>query len=690
MKLPLVAGGLLAVATTLSPAVLACDSCYGPIEGHASKHVRVVKRMQPGALDARYGPTRPLQWGQLNVLHTSDTHGWLSGHIKEANYGADWGDYVSFVSSMKSTAESLGVDLLLVDSGDLHDGTGLSDSTTPNGEISNEIFVKQTKYDLLTIGNHELYASEVAYQTFNNFSRAWGDKYLTSNVEIMNPETQEWEHVGKTHKYFTTKHGLRIMAFGVLFDFSANTNASRITKAADMVKQDWFQQAIHHPEPIDVFLVLGHNSARPGRQASTMKTVYSAIREAHPNTPIQIFGGHSHMRDFVVYDQSSTASESGRYCESLGWFSMSGFNSSTSGFTGPLNPKGVPNPNRTATRGERNTPPFLYSRRYLDWNRLTFDYHAPGSQFLHNSIAHSHPNLISSPSASNTSFQLKQQGAQVSSSITSYRQQLGLGKVYGCVPQTFWVTGVPFMAPNSMYTFLADAMAHQIVNPKRAKIPRVHISNTGMARFDLHKGPFTMDDSYITSPFPSLVVYIPEVPWEKAKGVLERMNKKGAGQGRRVEYNTTSTGAPKKVLGKREEIMGVPVGNGGGRKQEVLEVGYTTEDDFGVDGDDTVHEKIAKYEIPGYFGTTAGFPEWKKGGRKGRKQEPRVVDLVFNDFINDDLLAALGGNYTAEDIKFYMEPSNYTLRDFLVPYVEQNWQEGMPRCEISGLRPIVG
>ncbi|KAK0748587.1 hypothetical protein B0T21DRAFT_25171 [Apiosordaria backusii] len=70
MKLSRVLGRLSAAATLSPLAVLACDSCYGPIDEHASKHVRVVKRMQPGALDARYGPTRPLQWGQLNVLHT--------------------------------------------------------------------------------------------------------------------------------------------------------------------------------------------------------------------------------------------------------------------------------------------------------------------------------------------------------------------------------------------------------------------------------------------------------------------------------------------------------------------------------------------------------------------------------------------------------------------------------------------
>jgi hypothetical protein len=34
------------------------------------ERVRHVKRIQPGAQDAAYGPTQPLEWGQLNVLHT--------------------------------------------------------------------------------------------------------------------------------------------------------------------------------------------------------------------------------------------------------------------------------------------------------------------------------------------------------------------------------------------------------------------------------------------------------------------------------------------------------------------------------------------------------------------------------------------------------------------------------------------
>jgi len=55
--------------------------------------------------------------GQLNFLHTTDTHGWLEGHLKEKNYGADWGDYVSFVKDMRKKAKAYDVDLLLVDTG---------------------------------------------------------------------------------------------------------------------------------------------------------------------------------------------------------------------------------------------------------------------------------------------------------------------------------------------------------------------------------------------------------------------------------------------------------------------------------------------------------------------------------------------------------------------------------------------
>ena len=92
------------------------------------------KRMQPGALPTLPQQIKDLHWGQVNIISTTDTHGWLAGHLLDENYSADYGDFADFVRKMKSKADALGVDLLLVDSGDLHDGTGFGDATTPNGK----------------------------------------------------------------------------------------------------------------------------------------------------------------------------------------------------------------------------------------------------------------------------------------------------------------------------------------------------------------------------------------------------------------------------------------------------------------------------------------------------------------------------------------------------------------------------
>lgn len=165
------------------------------------------------------------------------------------------------------------------------------------------------------------------------------------------------------------------MAFGVLFDFTGNSNASVITTAADMVKESWFLNAVNHKN-VDAYVVIGHNPVRPSNSGNTLKTVYNAIRAIKPDTPIQMFGGHTHIRDFAVYDDKSVALESGRYCETLGWLSMSGIKSTH--YRGKANPKGVPNPSMAAKKvgtttasgalaSATGTSNMTFFRRYLDW-----------------------------------------------------------------------------------------------------------------------------------------------------------------------------------------------------------------------------------------------------------------------------------------------------------------------------------
>ena len=108
-----------AAIASLAVPTLACGgdhSCYGPLKDDVVL-TRNVRRMQPDAQNATTGPKKPLEWGQINFLQTTDTHGWLEGHLKEQNFGADWGDFVSFTKRMRQKARKLGVDLLLVDTG---------------------------------------------------------------------------------------------------------------------------------------------------------------------------------------------------------------------------------------------------------------------------------------------------------------------------------------------------------------------------------------------------------------------------------------------------------------------------------------------------------------------------------------------------------------------------------------------
>ncbi|KAI9789563.1 MAG: hypothetical protein M1816_005970 [Peltula sp. TS41687] len=636
---------------------------------------RHVRRMQPEALNASTGPRGPLAWGQINFLHTTDTHGWLEGHLKEENYGADWGDFVGFTRQMRSLAKQYKVDLLLVDTGDLHDGNGLSDATTPNGNVSNAIF-ERLDYDILTIGNHELYVTEIAYETFNNFSKAYGDKYVTSNVEIRNPSTGQWEYIGSKYRYFKTPNGLHIMAFGVLFDFTGNSNVSRVTKAADLVKQQWFLDAINYEKPIDLFVVAGHNPVDPTAPSSTLDIVQQTIRKARPDVPIQLFGGHTHIRDFVVYDSSSTGLESGQYCETVGWVSISGIK--TKSYNGNRLPPGVPHPTQPAIAVSNSTnstqsmngsygaaSSLRYFRRYLDWNTRTFAYHAPGSQDL----------AI---------------GAQVSAEISDARRRLNLTALYGCAPRTWCQYCQPFEAPGNIFSLVETALSAVVVNESRADIPRLIITNTGHIRFSLVQGPFTYDDSFIVSPFLDAFQYLPNVPYSLASQVINILN------------NRRSTGTSKKrslttpdfqftPLTLQDSCVDPPISHNhlsarsyaGGRiirrQSTELTPGYTTKDDFGSDGDDTPHSFVQLYAQPAYVQANGSLPS-------PGSAPPQTVDLVFLDYVARDVLAALksigAANYTLADVEYYLDPS-FTTNSYLPAYARREWQGNVPDCPVG-------
>ena len=96
--------------------------------------------------------------------------------------------------------------------------------------------------------------------------------------------------------------------------------------------------------------------------------------------------------------------------------------------------------------------------------------------------------------------------------------------------------------------------------------------------------------------------------------------------------------------------------------------GYTTHDDAGADGDDTIHSKIAFYSVPNCVQSTVGFKA------NNKDEEPQKVDLMYNEFIQKWVLMALqyiGQMYTSDDTQVYAQGKSFT--DIMTEWVEENW-----------------
>ena len=212
--------------------------------------------------------------------------------------------------------------------------------------------------------------------------------------------------------------------------------------------------------------------------------VFNAVRAAHPTTPILIFGGHTHIRDCNQPDGRSMALESGRYMETLGWLSMK-FDDDTS----------------------KN---LTFSRRYLDPNRLTYEFHT---------------------SKTSNHFDTYE-GKQITRRLQDLASSFDLSYQYGVAPHDFTMTRVPYTSENSVLSLLINKAAPTAlsINNTRANNPRLVITNSGSLRFDIYSGPFTKNDQLTTSPFTNAFVYIPGVPAGIANQAFSALNKAGEGK----------------------------------------------------------------------------------------------------------------------------------------------------------------
>jgi hypothetical protein len=585
---------------------------------------------------------RDLRWGQLNFLHTTDTHGWHGGHLQESQYSADWGDYISFTHHMRKRADEEGRDLLLVDTGDRVEGNGLYDASDPKGKYYFDIYREQD-LDIICSGNHELYVASTADAEHQRTVPTFKSNYVASNLDYIDPKSGKRMPMARRYKKFQTKNQkLEIVAFGFLFDFNGNANNTVVQPVRDTIREEWFQQAIR--EKPDIFVVIGHVGVR----MQELRDIYTAIRTQNWHTPIAIFGGHAHVRDAVKFDDKAFAIASGRYMETIGWMSIDGVASK-------------------AAAENKVSSPVSFSRRYID-NNLLGMYHHSGLD--KEAFATEH-------------------GRNVTSMIASARKELDLDYAYGCAPRDLWMSRAPYPSDGSIYSWLErEVLPDVVVTGERKENARLGIVNTGAIRFDIFKGAFTTDTTFIVSPFLSSFAYIPDVPYSVAKNVIRVLNNAGPILDTAATKMDDSEPLDSRLMGIPERFASnehlrrkqarphsvLPAVNDGAQRplvtdgsdgKPVLVGGYTTVDDFGDDGDDAVHSPINFYNLPNCIQAEINFPS---------QGHPDTVDLVFIDFIQPWVLLALrfsGSNYSATDVASYRDGS---FTDLMAGWIKENWK----------------
>ena len=427
-----------------------------------------------------------------------------------------------------------------------------------------------------------------------------------------------------------------------------NANNTIVQPVEQTIQEKWFQQAIRDRE-VYLFLVAGNIPLR----SPEFDLIFKSIRSQQWDVPIQLFGGHTHIRDYAKYDSKAYGLESGRYLETIGFMSISGLSTGAKKRGSPAFPG-----------AEASTVAPKFSRRYIDNNLYSF---------------HHHTSL-------NSSTFPTEHGRNVSSAIASARKILELDKPLGCAPKDLWTNRAPYPSDHSIFTWLQDKVFPDMVEDhQRKEIPRLVLINTGALRFDIFEGLFSVDTTYTVSPFNNGFRFIKDVPFKIAKKLLTVLNQEvQLAQGQhelraKMPVASNSAGTASRWHEAQRPLHSIPAEQVPLSGPEIgyleLTPGYTTTDDAGKDGDDTLHAAITFYKVPNCIESRIGFPTSSQSRSMNAIEDPDTVDLVYVDFIQPYILIALkflGSDLAEADTDIYLEGS--TITSVIADWVQQNWK----------------
>eukprot|EP00802_Teleaulax_amphioxeia_P008441 Tamp_08450.p1 GENE.Tamp_08450~~Tamp_08450.p1 ORF type:complete len:541 (-),score=151.44 Tamp_08450:702-2324(-) len=406
------------------------------------QHGRRGRQGRAAAAKADAGVASFVLENDVNIVHLTDVHSWLSGHLHEPADEADYPDVLAFFQQLEAMAHAQGKDLFLFNSGDIVDGTGLAGATAIDGQGILPI-IRQMPFAAITCGNHELYIdSTIGNMVQSGFIDSWKGRYIQGNIR--NSTTNAL--LGTPYAHIAGAMGTELVVLGFLYNMWDSCKSVTVQHVELAVKEPWFAEAMAAASDakVSAIVVLAHMHV----EDHLVSVLLKAIRATNKLKSVIFLTGHTHIRAYAALDPRAISMESGKYLDTVGLLGCS-------------------------TTAE-------------------------GLSCEHEFVTPHKPTFYNMTSTTATTFQTPASLA-MRNDIAKLRAKMSLDTVIGCSDRDY-NPFVPIDLPTSLWKlFMYQVAPAEVPLPSQKHF--VFVGSTGSFRWTLFAGNVSIDDTYVVNPF---------------------------------------------------------------------------------------------------------------------------------------------------------------------------------------------
>jgi len=421
--------------------------------------------------------TSGLTLREVNIVLTTDVHAWIEGREHEPHFDATLGDVVSMIEHLRASGLKSQQDVFFMDNGDMNDGTALS-GLAPNHVTYLAPLFRAAEYDVLNLGNHELYTNAVGCPVLglndSGYIGSWNGRYLSSNVVWAGTTTS----VGSRYTVLEGEFGAKLLVFGFLYNMRDHCEYVDVEDVATVTQADWFVNALsEHAPAVDAIVVLAHMDYRD----TLVNVILDGIRKVvGPRFPVQFLTGHSHLRGWRQLDNFSSSFEPGCKLDTVGFASFD-------------------RPNEEDTE-------MFFDHQDIDGNVMLL------SQAV-NSTEDSFPT---------------EKGQNLTARILATREALGAATPVGCCDGHYSAYS-DLGSSDSSWTYYMTKVVPGVLFNATSSNAQWSVVGNGALVYDFYPGPFNTDDAYKVSPYANSWFIIRGVEGAALSTMMENLNGNGAG-----------------------------------------------------------------------------------------------------------------------------------------------------------------